>query len=914
MNFINNNVKQFIVILMLFLSIGVMAQVKNQGSRITDDLSTKELNSNAILDLDSSSKGFYMPRMNTAQRDQLATKLVKESEAGKRNTGLVIYNTSNDCIEYWHATSARWRSLCGSLPPAKLDLLEGCGNAEVSSNIKADKVASPSWQQGMALKPDEHTITIRVYVSQVGTYQVSADSGNGYFFTAEGQFQSEGLYTIVLRGMGTPKNGYDQTGTGKKGDQVKFTFNGQPSAKCPDGIEFKIIPANLKFQINRETYEAEGDYFVGKEASEALGNKLDIKVNVDVVGTARVTAKNETLGLAFVGVKEFTLDGPNQSMTLTPMAGSLAPKLNELDSYDLTFEANVKVDEMANTINGAKGIVKIKRAEIEVDLPKVDFGREPYFQGTAINNKNIVTVPVKVVGSGKVNLRLKNAEGVEFVADNVELIKLDDPNQTQPVTFTPVIESTNPKKMPEASTSEFTLSGTGGRLLIKPGSEKIVFKLDKKPVAYTINCTPGAIKGNRSTVIFDKEIGDTYHIIVPVTVEEAGEYELNTTVEYQGLLFSSTVDGKKAVFKMGDTQAILYPVNKKAKPTVKGSQVTKITNNDGNSKTLCDAAFTIRVGYPDLNVLYFSNVVISADHSIDNYIQSQKRYGDGEPGEYEVETGKVHVDKFEMTYTGDYLAASEVDRRAAIAKSLREKKYNLIIIDGEYNAGYLMNDEISKLLETYVINKGWLIISTASANSVNRVPGNNDPGYFARMQYGMVSKTSFEDQPQQGKMGEMLMRLNGGKDLAVVNRSMAGKDYLLGFGYAVDSPSFKLTRKHALVDDKNVLWTSNNYTVNVQNSNFETIVQYQKGGDANEAVVIKHKTHNLFIFTNMEQGNSRAMMSVSNYNNYITTGPLNIPFTNGFSEKGQVRNSIRPQQAEYMDNFFKTVITKIMNE
>ncbi|MFP3681498.1 hypothetical protein SB725_30930, partial [Pseudomonas sp. SIMBA_041] len=54
----------------------------------------------AILDLNSTNKGFLPPRMTTAQRDALNPK----------PAGLMIYNTDLNCMQYWN--TSQWKGDC----------------------------------------------------------------------------------------------------------------------------------------------------------------------------------------------------------------------------------------------------------------------------------------------------------------------------------------------------------------------------------------------------------------------------------------------------------------------------------------------------------------------------------------------------------------------------------------------------------------------------------------------------------------------------------------------------------------------------------------------------------------------------------------------------------------------------------
>lgn len=66
-------------------------------------------NAKAILDLQSTTKGMLVPRLTTVQRDAMGTGIAE---------GMLIYNTVNDCFEFWDTKSnptgagGFWNSLC----------------------------------------------------------------------------------------------------------------------------------------------------------------------------------------------------------------------------------------------------------------------------------------------------------------------------------------------------------------------------------------------------------------------------------------------------------------------------------------------------------------------------------------------------------------------------------------------------------------------------------------------------------------------------------------------------------------------------------------------------------------------------------------------------------------------------------
>jgi uncharacterized protein (TIGR02145 family) len=65
-------------------------------------IGTTTPDASSILDVESTDKGFLPPRLTSAQRDAIASPA----------EGLVIYNTDNNCLEFWDAIV--WVSTCGA--------------------------------------------------------------------------------------------------------------------------------------------------------------------------------------------------------------------------------------------------------------------------------------------------------------------------------------------------------------------------------------------------------------------------------------------------------------------------------------------------------------------------------------------------------------------------------------------------------------------------------------------------------------------------------------------------------------------------------------------------------------------------------------------------------------------------------
>lgn len=79
------------------------------GANVAGPLNSSP-DASAVLDVQSTSKGMFVPRMTTAQRDAIVVSATRE--------GLIIYNTEHDCFEWWDTRTTTsgsagfWNSLC----------------------------------------------------------------------------------------------------------------------------------------------------------------------------------------------------------------------------------------------------------------------------------------------------------------------------------------------------------------------------------------------------------------------------------------------------------------------------------------------------------------------------------------------------------------------------------------------------------------------------------------------------------------------------------------------------------------------------------------------------------------------------------------------------------------------------------
>lgn len=66
------------------------------------------------------------------------------------------------------------------------------------------KTVTGTYKVAVPLVADSNTISVNVNVLSTGTYLITTDTVNGFFFNATGRFNITGSNTVKLRSVGTP--------------------------------------------------------------------------------------------------------------------------------------------------------------------------------------------------------------------------------------------------------------------------------------------------------------------------------------------------------------------------------------------------------------------------------------------------------------------------------------------------------------------------------------------------------------------------------------------------------------------------------------------------------------------------------------------------------------------------------------
>lgn len=174
-------------------------------------LGSSLIDSNAQLDVSSNTKGALLPRLTTIQRDAMPATLAN---------GLLIYNITTNCFNYFATPANKWLSLCGTYEPSKFDLI----------NCSSPTGPQGTYKKGSTMVTNNNIYLIVLNVTATGPYNIILRTSNGYSFEKSGNFTQTGAQNVILQGQGTPTNG-PQTD-----NIVSVEFNGiqiTPSCALP---------------------------------------------------------------------------------------------------------------------------------------------------------------------------------------------------------------------------------------------------------------------------------------------------------------------------------------------------------------------------------------------------------------------------------------------------------------------------------------------------------------------------------------------------------------------------------------------------------------------------------------------------------------------------------------------------------
>ena len=340
---------------------------------------------NAQLEIYSTSKGLIIPRLTKVQRDAIQNPTVS----------MLIWNTDEKCFNFYKDNIIKWRSLCGDL-----------GDAEVQINDCSSVKVNGTYTVGVPLGSN-NTLQITVNVSKPGNYSISGTTNVGIFFQKSGVFPSTGVYTIILPGYGAPSTAGDNI-------PVTIAINDYQNTSCNEIKVDEIKETTLSYSINSQNTTDTDKLVIGQSSN----NKI-IKLNVDINTTGIYTIETNAIEGIKYGIYNKELTQGVQTITLYSN-GATMPK------YKTNGSKYTGADELSFTITGTGQTGTFNTATVGLISQEASFtitsitpnanNNNYYVSGKAVNNNNFIDVKLKFSSRGTYTFKAFNTDAnVEFI-------------------------------------------------------------------------------------------------------------------------------------------------------------------------------------------------------------------------------------------------------------------------------------------------------------------------------------------------------------------------------------------------------------------------------------------------------------------------------------------------------------------
>jgi len=269
----------FLLVLLLYVNTFAQVGINTDKPNSKAGLHVSERKDPASINPDLYN-GVLIQRYTTAERDSNFTPSSTED-------GLMIYNSSEKCYNYWNSQETKWNSICGALGKAAVT----CTSASVNG----------AYAQGVQLTNSNY-ISVTLSVTKACSYNIAGTTTNGYNFTATGVFLQTGTFTVAAVGQGSP--------SAIGNDIVSLSLNGNSSTCSPT---ITILSSAGTYSMSCGSAIVNGVYKKGTALSG--GNTITLPVTVSAVGSYSVTT-NTVDGISFSSSGTFTSTGA-QNITLS---------------------------------------------------------------------------------------------------------------------------------------------------------------------------------------------------------------------------------------------------------------------------------------------------------------------------------------------------------------------------------------------------------------------------------------------------------------------------------------------------------------------------------------------------------------------------------------------------------------------
>jgi len=350
------------------------------------------------------------------------------------------------------------------------------------------------------LVPTTNTITVTVDVTTTGSYVITTDTVNGYYFRAVGLFTTLGANVVTLRGNGTPfADGVNNFVVSFDGSVCDIQVTVLPAGSGPATFTLAGSPSCTTPVIN-------GAYAQGVPLTAA--NTVVLNVNVTVAGSYNVTIP-ATNGMSFAGTGTLATGAQTITLTGTGTPTTIGPNVIPITvgSSSCSFTITV-IAPITGTLGGSPGAC----------TPVTVNGT--YFNGFALNGTNSIQIEITTTVGGPYSITASSAS-------------------------TPGFSFAGTGTVPGAGTHNVTLNGTGTptstgvkSFTVTFGTSTCTFDVTVSPGAsFVADCASAIVNGTYQVGVGLNSAVHTVDIDVDVTA--IGPYNFTTTAT-NGMSFTSS--------------------------------------------------------------------------------------------------------------------------------------------------------------------------------------------------------------------------------------------------------------------------------------------------------------------------------------------------------------------------------------
>ena len=303
-------IKKILFLLIVFIPSIAFSQV---------GINTENPNSLTVLDVtltldgtDIIPKGVMLPRMTEEQRDKIDVTNLDLANS------LLVYNTDDDCFNYFSKVQKTWVSLCGSQ------------SKEAIFSIDCDQTAARGIYTINTGMNSSNYLEMVVVVTRAGTYNISGitANNNGYYFSLIGEFVETGTFILQIPAFGIPK-AFDAAGD-------KLLIRNSNQLVCDNVV---VTLRQAIYDVDCSTVVVRGNYISGVPLTDENYVEGEITADPELAGYTYKIRTTLVNGYSFTGTG--TLVAGKQTVRAT---GSGTPEASGTDKFE--FKNNSMKDSI----------------------------------------------------------------------------------------------------------------------------------------------------------------------------------------------------------------------------------------------------------------------------------------------------------------------------------------------------------------------------------------------------------------------------------------------------------------------------------------------------------------------------------------------------------------------------------------